>query len=82
MELHCPKCNQPILYKQKDFKKGTHHEHECPHCKEFLQWDQPASQTPAHSTPGVSSVEFGPPQACGHEASRRTRPSGLVPYFK
>jgi uncharacterized protein YbaR (Trm112 family) len=74
MELCCPKCNKPIAYRQKDFAQGAHHEHSCPNCEEFLQWDQWPSQTALNA--------FGPPQACTHEPSRRTRPSGSVPYYK
>jgi len=72
MELHCPKCDKPIAYQQKDFSNATHHEHVCPHCQEFLRDELPVP----------NSNTFGPPRKCDHPASRRTRPTGLVPYFK
>jgi hypothetical protein len=66
VKLRCPSCLQEYSYNL-DFRKGTHHEHECD-CGAKLQADFPMkSQTLAG---GGFSIDIGPPQPCAHQDKR------------
>jgi hypothetical protein len=72
MPYGCPSCQGKFEHKG-DLQRGTHHERDCPHCGQLLQWDEKIVQS-LQGRP-ISSL----PVECSHRNRRKY--GALVPGF-
>ena len=72
MSYDCPSCHKSFPHQGQ--YQSTHHEEQCPHCGQDLQWDEP-QQSAGHGL----DTSSGPPKPCEHRD--RQRPGAKVPKF-